>query len=295
MNKKNKVLLTSIGLALFSGIAATSTTFAWFSTVQNASVSFSNATVTTEDNSLAIEYVSSRNDLSHSETVSNDLELSGLNKITDVSSEGLTFLKPEWTPSNPSVAYEINEVGASDADGFYIDFTINISRTEVGTNGMKVYLGENTLISPVGAADAEDLLAVQAARMAVIGYSDGSASTGTESVKLIYAPVAETVMVEEVETPDYDYLAIGDEEDAAYGLDGYKVADIASPVVNSFVSYNDIADVGSTIAIADLSTATSVDVTFRAWLEGEDAQAVNSAIGGVFNIALDIYGLTVSA
>ena len=54
MNKKNKVLLASVGLAIFSGIAATSTTFAWFTTTQNASLSFNSATVETQDNNLNV-------------------------------------------------------------------------------------------------------------------------------------------------------------------------------------------------------------------------------------------------
>ena len=46
MNNKNKILLTSVGLAMLSGIAATSSTFAWFTTTRTASVSYSSATVT---------------------------------------------------------------------------------------------------------------------------------------------------------------------------------------------------------------------------------------------------------
>jgi hypothetical protein len=61
MNKKNKVLLGAIGLVLLSGIAATSSTFAWFTTVRTASISYSEATVQASDGNLAIEYLSSLN------------------------------------------------------------------------------------------------------------------------------------------------------------------------------------------------------------------------------------------
>jgi len=57
--QKNKVLLGAIGLVLLSGIAATSSTFAWFTTVRTASISYSKATVQSSDGNLAIEYKSS--------------------------------------------------------------------------------------------------------------------------------------------------------------------------------------------------------------------------------------------
>lgn len=293
MNNKNKVLLTSIGLAIFTGIAATSTTFAWFTTTQNASLSYSSASVTTKDNSLAVQYVGSKNTVTVTETVENAIVVSGANQVTDVSSDGLNFYKPKWnaydTPAN-RLADSISEVGAVSADGYYVDFTIAISRTSTGSNGMKVYLGPDTEIAPVTALDAEDIAAVKASRLAVIGYSDGSSTTGTASVKFIYAQEAEA---------SYKHLAPVDPEDelSIYGVEDFDSIDVASTVIDeAFVAYTSVAaaDAG-TIAIADLSSETSVDVTFRAWLEGEDPEAINSAIGGVFKINLDLYGLTVSA
>lgn len=289
MNNKNKVLLTSIGLAIFTGIAATSTTFAWFTTTQNASLSYSSATVTTKDNSLAVQYKSSKNTLSNSEAVENEIVLTGANQITDISGDGLNFYKPKWnaydTPSN-RLADSISEVGAVSADGYYVDFTITISRTTSGSNGMKVYLGPQTEIE-AASSDAEDVTAVAAARLAVIGYSDGSSTTGNASVKFIYV---------EDDDAEYKHLAPVDGEEI-YSVEDYDSVAVSSPVIDeAFVEYTSIvaADAG-TIAIADLSSVTSVDVTFRAWLEGEDADAVNAAIGGIFNVNLDLYGLTVSA
>ena len=285
MNKKNKILITSIGLALFSGIAATSSTFAWFSTVQNASVSFNSATVEYEENDLSVAFASSLNTGIVAGGTANALTLTGSNKVTDISGNGLNFYKPLWdaaldTPS-ARVAYDIKTLAmasAGDADGYFVDFTLTISRTDTGANGMMVYLGAGTEITAATPADPEDEQAVLGARLAVINDSD--------ALLLTYAPDADDV-------GGHNYIV------AATGEELYSVADfdIASDtsVVSSFTNYttNAAAAAASAVAIADLSTATSANVTFRAWLEGEDPDTINDAIGGVFNIDLKIYGLSV--
>ena len=284
MNKKNKVLITSIGLALFSGIAATSSTFAWFSAVQNASVSFNSATVEYEENDLSVAYASSLNTGIVAGGTANALTLTGSNKVTDISGDGLNFYKPLWdaaldTPS-ARVAYNIETLdmaSAGDADGYFVDFTLTISRSDTGANGMMVYLGAGTEITAATPSDTEDEKAVLGARLAVIN---------SDALLLTYAPDAD-------DAGGHNYIV------AAAGEELYSVADfdLASnaSVVSSFTSYqtNDAAVAAEAVAIADLSTATSANVTFRAWLEGEDSDTINAAIGGVFNIDLKIYGLSV--
>ncbi len=278
MNNKNKVLLTSIGLAIFSGIAATSTTFAWFTTTQNASLSFNSATVETQDNNLTVAYKSSLNSGIVNNTVGNVISLTGANKVTDVSSDGVDFYKPSWNAAldapGARVAYEIVQVGETDADGYYVDFTLTISRDEVGTSGMKVYLGAGTEITAHTDEDPEDEQAVLGSRLAVLD------SVG--DVILVYAPDSDA---------SYNYITPA--SGTLYSVANFDSVALTG-VVNSFATYTTVtaADAG-TVAIADLSTATTADVTFRAWLEGEDADTINDAIGGVFDIDLKIYGLTV--
>ncbi len=45
--------------------------------------------------------------------------------------------------------------------------------------------------------------------------------------------------------------------------------------------------------VAELASgdATETEITFRAWIEGEDAQTVNDIIGGVFNVNIALYAL----
>lgn len=284
MNKKNKILITSIGLALFSGIAATSSTFAWFSAVQNASVSFNSATVEYEENDLSVAYKSSLN-TGITVGTGTALTLTGSNKVTDISGNGLNFYKPLWDAALDTplarVAYVIKTLAmasAGDADGYFVDFTLTISRTDTGDNGMMVYLGEGTEITAAMSSDTEDEQAVLGSRLAVINSSS--------SLLLTYAPDAD-----DVGGHNYIVAATGEE---LYSVANFDLTSNAS-VVSSFTSYttNVAAAAASAVAIADLSTATSADVTFRAWLEGEDSDTINDAIGGVFKIDLKIYGLSV--
>ena len=282
MNKKNKVLITSIGLALFSGIAATSTTFAWFTTTQNASLSFNSATVETKDNNLNVAYTSSLNSGIVDSQTGNVISLTGANKVTDISGDGSDFYKPLWNAAldmpSARVAYDIEQVGATDADGYYVDFTLTISRDTSGTGGMMVYLGQGTQIVAADDENDADNQAVLGSRLAVLDDAG--------DVILTYAPDSET---------NYNYISAG--SGSVYSVSNFVNTTELSGVVNSFTTYNDndAAVAASAVAIADLSTETSVDVTFRAWLEGEDADTINDAIGGVFNIDLKIYGLTVAA
>ncbi|MDD3207682.1 MAG: hypothetical protein PHV19_04150, partial [Bacilli bacterium] len=278
MNKKNKVLLASVGLAIFSGIAATSTTFAWFTTTQNASLSFNSATVETQDNNLNVAYKSSLNSGITNSQAGNVITLTGANKVTDISGDGSTFFKPLWNAAldmqSARVAYDIEQVGATDADGYYVDFTLTISRDSTGIGGMMVYLDNGTQIVAANDEDDADNKAVAGSRLAVLDEED--------DVILVYAPDAE----------DNYYYVSEDAEGELYEVDGFVNTTELSGVVNSFTNYNDndAAVAASAVAIADLTTETEVDVTFRAWLEGEDPDTINDAIGGVFNIDLKIYG-----
>ncbi len=176
------------------------------------------------------------------------------------------------------VAYDIEQVGATDADGYYVDFTLTISRDTSGTGGMMVYLGQGTQIVAADDENDADNQAVLGSRLAVLDDAG--------DVILTYAPDSET---------NYNYISAG--SGSVYSVSNFVNTTELSGVVNSFTTYNDndAAVAASAVAIADLSTETSVDVTFRAWLEGEDADTINDAIGGVFNIDLKIYGLTVAA
>lgn len=277
MNKKNKVLLSAVGLVLLSGIAATSSTFAWFTTVRTASINYTEATVTSASGNLVVAYKSSQNTVTGN-TVDNVTTITGANSITDISGDGKTFYKPVWAVPT-TTASVINTV--STADGFYVDFTVTVSRDNtLAQNGFKVYLGEGTEI--VGKTDSANQTlndsVVPATRLAVLG-SDGE-------VVLRWAPVAET-------SPEYLVAGTG-----AYGTTTHQVQADSALKTGAITTETTIAAADAAgYLVADLASGTlaSTDLTFRIWIEGEDAQTVNAIIGGVFNVNIALYALEVVA
>ena len=274
MNKKNKGLLTSVGLAVLSGIAATGSTFAWFTTTRTATISYSSATVVSKQSNLQVTYVSSSNTWSTvpSTEATNSLTLLGGNEVTDISGDGIDFYKPVWS----AVEDQASSIGVvSTVEGFYIDFTVAVSIDN--DSSMNVYLGENTAITAVSAGDPKDQKAVLASRMAVLDASE-------ENVLLTYAPSDTT----------HQYITAGATGvDSLYGIDGFTTATTDS--LNGFTTYTTQAQATAdddSVVLATLSSGTpSADLTFRAWIEGEDLDAVNAAIGGIFNIDIELYGL----
>ncbi len=281
MNKKNKVLLGAIGLVLLSGIAATSSTFAWFTTVRTASISYSEATVQSSDGNLAISYQSSLNTWSSDPTYdaeANKVTIAGANKVTDISGDGKTFYKPVWT-TPVSAASSIETVPTAGvpgvADGFYIDFTVRLSRDNaVAENGLKVYLGSGTTIAPKDPENSKDTGAVKAARLAVIDHEG--------NVKVRWAPEEET---------GAKYITTGN--GSLYGVSGFETTTESTTYKHGEITSADSKDAADQAGflVADLSkgVANQANVTFRIWLEGEDSDCNNDILGGVFNVNIALY------
>lgn len=280
MNKKNKVLLGAIGLVLLSGIAATSSTFAWFTTVRTASISYSEATVQSSDGNLAIEYLSSLNTWSGAPSYdeeANKVTIAGANKVTDISGDGKTFYKPVWT-TPVSAASSIETVPTTGdsgvADGFYIDFTVRLSRDNaVAENGLKVYLGTGTTIAPKDSSNDKDTGAVKAARLAVIDHE--------ENVKVRWAPEEET---------GAKYITTGD--DSLYGVSGFEATtdlNYKHGEITSAESKAAADQAGFLVANLSKGVAKQANVTFRIWLEGEDKDCDNDILGGAFNVNIALY------
>lgn len=279
MNKNKKLLLSSVGLAVLSGIAATGSTFAWFTTTRTATISYTSATVVSKQSNLKITYVSSNDtfDPAPEEGPVSSLSLVGGMDITDISGDGINFYKPVWSATE-NIASAINAV--TESVGNWVEFTVTISRDNI--TGMKVYLGAGTSITPKTADNEKDLMAVAASRLAVINV-DTPAS-----------PVVECIYTPSDASHSYLTAAAGT---SVYGIDGYTKGTYEGDLVTGTLATQTTigaADAAKTL-VADLSTETSADVTFRAWLEGEDTDAINEAISGVFDINISLFGLDVVA
>lgn len=285
MNKKSKLLLTSVGLALLSGIAATGSTFAWFTAVRTASLSYSKATVGTTTSNLKISYLGNAgtfSDPSGDVTDVNTLDLLGGAAITDISGDGLKFVKPVWSATS-TIASTINSVDT--AVGNYLE--VSISVINEGSSELNVYLGEGTGIFANDDEDASEA-ALKAARLAVI--------TGEEGTTL--ADQVQFIIVADENDTVHEYLS-AESVDADFPLDfaNGDVNDYIETYTNVILQQNietkhlidDADDIGAKLGVIEGNS--DLKVTFRLWIEGQDPDAVNDAIGGVLDFAADIYAL----
>lgn len=286
---KNKKILTTIAVLFLSAIAATSGTFAWFVTSREASIHYSGAKIYSTDGNLMIDYKSSMNSINKTthvthESSTNTLSISNNQKVTDISGDGLSFYKVNWSATD-NVASGIKKIGlvdSGDADDFFVDFTVTISRTPEG--GFKTFLGDGTAILPVDDTNPADIGIVKAVRMVVINYDDNSSETGEPSVIIRHGVDAES-------SPKY--LVEGTSDNAyASGTHSFQADSIYKSTV--FSTETTIAEAEALYpAVANLLTETSVDVTFRFFIEGTDPDAKNDYLQGKFKVNLDLYALAI--
>ncbi|MCX5775683.1 MAG: hypothetical protein NTV44_04930 [Firmicutes bacterium] len=92
MNKKKKLLVGAASMLLLTATAATASTFAWFTTVRNATINYSSATVYTNSGSIKVSWVSSLvSTWGTPSATDNNLSISGAHRITDISGEASAF------------------------------------------------------------------------------------------------------------------------------------------------------------------------------------------------------------
>lgn len=285
MNKKSKLLLTSVGLAVLSGIAATGSTFAWFTATRTASLSYSKATVETTTSNLKISYLGNAgtfSDPSGGITNVTELDLLGGAAITDISGDGLEFVKPVWSATS-TIASDINSVDT--AVGNYLE--VSISVINEGSSVLNVYLGEGTGISAHD-QEAASQKALKAARLAVI--------TGEEGTTL--ADQVQFIIVADENDTVHEYLS-AESVDATFPLNfGNGDVDTYIETYENVIHQDDIETkhlisdanaIGAKLGVIEGNS--DLKVTFRLWIEGQDPDAVNDAIGGVLDFAADIYAL----
>lgn len=305
MREYKRVLKAVAAVTLLSVVAATSSTLAWMQTKRTISISFSDATVRIGSSSLQVDFKESFNTTMTSTQESfTELTLSSETKVTDLSSDGLTFYEPMWsgtrntienggdglsgykaavinnvTPRKPGT-HNVDDPGLS-ADKKFIDFTLTLSRSEESTSGMYVFLGEETELFVVS-GDTSSLSVLSSLRMAVIGYSDNDSDSGIPEVILRHTPQVE---------PNPKYISLG--SGGLYGAVGYTLVDDTIIDSTPFVTHPVYEDAITVYPpVADLTITSgyhSADVTFRVWIEGTDKDALEDIVHQEFGLTLDLY------
>lgn len=322
MKKRSFIPLAS--LVVLSGAAAVSGTFAWFQTNRSLNLTFNDATVRSRDSNLVVTYGSSANTgmtATKGEQIQGEINLA-LNStgnsqyITDISGDGTDFYKLEQgyrindnDEKLQGVSWQIplaiNKVTA--ADGHYIDFTLNLSRTELTTSlgdPLEVYVGKGTKIEPANDAVSADVKAAAGARVSM-KVGSGTPKLFTQFAELDtvqrwvgYEANGTTPKYESFDnTPNYVYL----KEDAgseAYQIDGYTLETVTNMVVLDTVTTDLTSNTPAhPTYLTTLSTLAVTTLNVRMWIEGTDADVgfsdENIAVNGKIKLTLDLYTLHV--
>lgn len=307
MRAYKRAFRTIAALTLLSVIAATSSTLAWIQTRRMSSISFSEATVRADTANLSVEFKHSFNDMQSERTSLTTLKLETETKVTDISGNGLKLYKPIWSGSLNTIEndgdgkseYKVSQInditprlpgtnGVSDpglnADNYFVDFTLEVSKTAGSTTDLYVFLGAETKLFHIS-GDNSQIDITSALRMAVISYDDSDFDTGESELLFIHAPEVE---------PNATYLILGS---GAYGSATHSFANNVELISAPFTTHNEYATaiLAEYPPIADLTSGsgnTAVDVTFRVWVEGTDKDAIAPIVSQEFGLNLDLYALS---
>lgn len=273
---KKRLLVSSALMLVLTSVAATSSTFAWFSVNRKGTVTSPEMTATAKDGGLDI--ASTPN---------------GVTNLYDVSSkDGKTFYKPVLGPAStadaPSfvscpVVYNGTETLNSNLNYF---MELRISFTSSSTLG--VYLSKDTTISIKEGSDVnKGNAALNSLRIAFLP-ANASYQVTIGNPLLVYAPASETG----IKYVSSDTVTDGKLDEAIYsdtelgdGDNGY--------VQNGLITKGDITtnNVANKYYMGQVTNNTPLYIVARMWLEGTDKDCTNAAIGGIVSALLSFYGV----
>ncbi len=302
MNKKNKILISAAGMLVLTAAAASASTFAWFTTVRNATINYSQAEVYSSSSDLTVAWKSSLlTTVAHASADEQNISVTGVHRITDISGNGQNFYKPIWNSSDTdsSTADSVSTLltsGIGAADGYYVDFTLTISQSAAATGNMNVYVGGATTITPHTADDPQDEAAVNCARIAVL--DEASAPV------FIWTPDADDAAYRYVSTAPagttwktVDGFTSNTQTAAFDATDKFHAGALTTYTTTALATAANVTPIVTLFGTdAGASADYSDDITIRAWIEGEDPECENvtaggGALGGVFDFSIDIYGV----
>lgn len=300
MNKKNKILISAAGMLVLTAAAASASTFAWFTTVRNATINYSQAEVYSSSSDLTVAWKSSLlTTVAHASADEQNISVTGVHRITDISGNGQNFYKPIWNSSDTdsSTADSVTTLltsGIGAADGYYVDFTLTISQSAAATGNMNVYVGGATTITPHTADDPQDEAAVNCARLAVLDESSAPVFIWTpDADDASYNYVSEEVGQTWKTVSGYT----SNSQTAAFDVaDNFRAGALTTYTTTALATAANVRPIVTLYGTDATTPDNSDDITIRAWIEGEDPECENvtaggGALGGVFDFSIDIYGV----
>lgn len=294
MKNKTKLMVVASAFLIGAVAASTTATLAWFGSTQTASVSFAQGTIVNRDGDLLVKAAAAKDgaenvdgrislstaDYASTVAISNTADI----EMTDVSSDGKLFLRPNWKPDSLTNYNSIKEVKNSYAAGgktYYFEFKFSVKNS--GTEPFDVALNSETALSPVGAADAEDIAAVKATRVAILD------DTATNLITYWHQDATITAT---------KYLKAADAAAGTINEDSYGDASALTGYHQgtwTALEAKPTSYVAGQKLVGDLAGGAEKTFTIRMWLEGtytaDPTVKDGAAIGGLVKFNLDLVAL----
>ena len=303
MKIKSKLILAATSLLVLSGVAAGTSTFAWFTANQAATITASTISVDADIDELQIavspddasSFTADTDGLTTRKTFTGGVDT----LLTDVSGNGLEFFKGttdvDGNYSNSSTLITDNSAPTS------FTFTVTFTRTNTA-NDLAIFLSNTSSVTPNdGLTTGADTNLANSTRVAII-------SGDTSSSLAYYAPNEasvsglESILVDAANTaavaPDAANLELTDNTQniltaGNFGsITDYNDSDGVAAKNEGLTNYTS-TNLGYIDTIA--SGETTLQIKVRLWLEGQDADCDNNAKGGkidanfIFNGVSEVY------
>jgi len=319
MKIKSKLILAASSLLVLSGVAAGTSTYAWYTANRQVELGITNISATAQLTTLKMTYDDDQNERNFGTDCTDPFTLdaksansaivgSFSNTLTDVSSRGNgSYLKPIFGANvdDGDVGFWENEAKYiaspnADTDVFYhqIVFTFKTKGTETSV----LYLSPNSSVTEDTSAVDSDLAVANAVRFSISTVAEASETEHT--TEMIYANpngtseakyLADTTGTTAVDVPTTGTYGILEKATFFDNVDNYTEADMYYGTgASTKTLYND-KDTGYITEVPPSTDYTFFYIAVDVWIEGTDVDCIENIADedyyGLFNLNLEFYSL----
>jgi len=319
MKIKSRLILAASSLLVLSGVAAGTSTYAWYTANRQVELGISNISATAQLTTLSMTYENDQNvrnygtDAVDSFTLDESTAESAVvgsfsKKLTDVSSKGDgSYLKPIFAPNvdDGDVGFweseaEYRASPNADEDVFYhqIVFTFKTKGTETSV----LYLSPNSTVTENVSGDDDDLEVANAVRFSISTVAEATVPVNT--VEKIYANpngnseakyLADTTGTTAVDVPTTGTYGILEKSTFFDNVDNFTEADMYYGAGDSTKKLYNAKDTGYITEVSPSTEFTNFYVAVDVWIEGTDADCIENISDedyyGLFDLNLEFYSL----
>jgi len=319
MKIKSKLILAATSLLVLSGVAAGTSTYAWYTANRQVELGITNIAAQAQLTTLSMSYdytENTRNGTDAAGTGGTDpfvvdagSETSAIvgsftKTLTDVSSNGNgSYLKPIFgaNVADEEVgfwAHETEYVASQNADNdvFYHELVFTFTLT--GSEPTVLYLSPNSTVTENLSADDDDLAVADAVRFSVFSIDESDVKT-----EMIYAnPNGDSESTYLADTTDITNDTVSGtfgilEQSVFFAKSGnYTEAELfyGAGDGGSLTKYN-ATSTGYVTEVVDATAGVTFNVAVDIWIEGTDADCVEDIDDedyyGLFDVNLEFYSL----